>query len=128
MGREPQPQQRAVALAGVDMNVLIRVFTVAMDDVLAVEGVVEADRTLEIRRYRRLATPARGCRGGVAQSIIEILTETLACFLGFFLPFLFVIFVGVELGLRRFIINSVPICIGIRIARRCVCHTLRPIS
>jgi len=40
MGREPRSQQRAVALAGIDVNLFISVFTVTVDDVLAVERVV----------------------------------------------------------------------------------------
>jgi hypothetical protein len=40
MGREPGSRQRSVALAGVDMNVSIGVFAIAVDDVLAVECVV----------------------------------------------------------------------------------------
>ena len=40
MGREPPSHQRRVALAGVDVNVFISVFTVAVDDVFAVEGIV----------------------------------------------------------------------------------------
>ena len=44
MGREPRSQQRAVALAGVDVNAFISVFTVAVDDVFGVEGVVVIER------------------------------------------------------------------------------------
>jgi len=40
MGREPPSHLRRVALAGVDMNLVIGVFTVTMDDVFAVECVV----------------------------------------------------------------------------------------
>ena len=40
MEREPQAQQRPVALAGVDMDVSISVLTVTGDDVFSVEGSV----------------------------------------------------------------------------------------
>lgn len=40
MGREPPSHQRCVALAGVDVNVAVSVFAIAVDDVLAVESVV----------------------------------------------------------------------------------------
>ncbi len=40
MWREPRSQQRSVALAGVDVNVVIGVFAVAVDDVFAFESVV----------------------------------------------------------------------------------------
>ncbi len=44
MGREPGSHQRSVALAGIDVNVSSDVFTVAVDDVFAGEGVVFAKR------------------------------------------------------------------------------------
>jgi hypothetical protein len=40
VGREPPSQLRRVALAGVDVNVFVSVFTVAMDEVFAVECIV----------------------------------------------------------------------------------------
>ncbi len=40
MGREPRSQQRSVALAGVDVNLVVRIFAIAVDDVFAVECVV----------------------------------------------------------------------------------------
>ena len=39
IGREPGSRQRSVALAGIDVNVSIGVFAVAVDDVFAVKGV-----------------------------------------------------------------------------------------
>jgi len=40
MGREPPSHQRRVALAGVDVHLVVSVFTLAVDDVLPVEGIV----------------------------------------------------------------------------------------
>ena len=40
MGREPPSHQRRVALAGVDVHLVVGVFAVAVDDVFAVECVV----------------------------------------------------------------------------------------
>ena len=44
MGREPPPRQRRVALAGVDVHLVVGVFAVAVDDVFAVECVVRVER------------------------------------------------------------------------------------
>lgn len=51
--REPRSQQRSMALAGVDVNVSISVFTVAVADVFVVESFMQMARMLDIRRYRR---------------------------------------------------------------------------
>ena len=40
MGREPRAQQRPVALAGVDVNLSINVFTVSVDHGFTLESVV----------------------------------------------------------------------------------------
>src|SRR6056297_3802506 len=44
MGREPPSRQRRVALAGVDVHLVVGVFAVAVDDVFAVECVVLFER------------------------------------------------------------------------------------
>ena len=40
MRREPRLQKRPMALAGVDVNVFVHIFAVAVDNVFAVECVV----------------------------------------------------------------------------------------
>jgi hypothetical protein len=40
MGREPPSRQRRVALTGIDVHLFISIFTLTMDDVLAVKRVV----------------------------------------------------------------------------------------
>ncbi len=44
MRREPPSHQRRVALAGVDVHLLIGVFAIAVDDVFAVECIVVFER------------------------------------------------------------------------------------
>ena len=44
MGREPPSHLRRVALAGVDVHLIVGVFAVAVDDVFAVECVVCFER------------------------------------------------------------------------------------
>ena len=44
MGREPASHLRRVALAGVDVHLIVGVFAVAVDDVFAVECVVLFER------------------------------------------------------------------------------------
>ena len=44
MGREPPSHQRRVALAAVDVHLVVGVFTVAVDDIFAVECVVLFER------------------------------------------------------------------------------------
>lgn len=52
MRREPRPQQRSVALAGIDVDVFIRAFAVAVDDVFAVECVVLVDWVVGTKSVR----------------------------------------------------------------------------
>ena len=40
MGREPPSRQRRVALAGVDIHLVVGVFAIAVDDIFAVESAV----------------------------------------------------------------------------------------
>ena len=46
MGREPPSRQRRVALAGVDVDLAVRVFVVTVDDVLSGECVVALERLI----------------------------------------------------------------------------------
>ena len=46
MGREPRAQQRSVALASVDMNLPINVFTVSVDRGFTLESVVFLKRIM----------------------------------------------------------------------------------
>jgi hypothetical protein len=40
MGREPRAQQRPVALAGIDVNFPVDVFTISVDDAFTIESSV----------------------------------------------------------------------------------------
>jgi len=77
MRREPPSHQRRVALAGIDVHPVVGIFSVAMDDVFAVECVVRFKmvRRLESRLYRRSATPGGGQPAGVESSIRQRLSQ-----------------------------------------------------
>ena len=52
MGREPPSRQRRVALAGVDVHLVIGVFAIAVDDVFAVECIVDSSAAFAGITYR----------------------------------------------------------------------------